>query len=403
MSNGPLDDLRVLDLGHDYSAPFAATLLADLGAQVIKVEKPGAGDVMRDVGPTGREGPIVWKSAGRNKLSLGLDWKIPASRPVLDRLITWADVLVESYRPGVLERNGMAPGALLELNPNLIVLRISGYGQTGPYSPRPGFGKAAEAYSGFCDLTGFPDGPPMHAGFPMADMTTGLMGALGIMTAVHALRSGRAKGQVIDLALYETPLRLIDYHVAVRTGAGLLPRRNGNRHPLSMAMSGMYRSRDGKWITYSAGSHAVAKRVLRMIGGSELGDDPRFTSLRAICRHDDEVHRRMTDWIGSRMADEVLRSFREAQAVAERVYDVDDILNDPHIAARGNLVKTNEDGVTVVNVVPTLTATPGRVRWLGRRGIGADSRSVLEQLGFSDSQIDELVRSGAVAVPDAQS
>jgi crotonobetainyl-CoA:carnitine CoA-transferase CaiB-like acyl-CoA transferase len=398
MEAGPLRDLRVVDLGHDYSAPFAATLLADFGADVIKVEPPGAGDVMRDVGPSGPTGPIVWKSAGRNKKALGLDWKNPKSRPVLERLVRWADVLVESYRPGVLERNGLGPDVLLELNPDLVVLRVSGYGQTGPYSARPGFGKAGEAFSGLCDLTGFPDGPPTHAGFPMADMTTGLMGAYGVMLALHARQRGHARGQVIDLGLYETPLRLIDYHVPVRTGAGLLPKRNGNRHPLSMAMSGMYKTSDGKWITYSAGSCAVAKRVLRLVGGDRLADDPRFTDLRSICRHDNEIHGLMSEWFAARSATDALAGFREADAVAARIYDVDDILRDPHVAARENLVGFDGETCKVVNVVPKLSATPGRVRWPGRREVGADSVAILGQLGFEQGEIESLIGSGAVSV-----
>ena len=169
MNDGPLQDIRVIDLGHDCSAPFAAALLADFGADVIAVERPGTGDIMRDVGPSGPTGPVVWKSAGRGKRSLALDWKHPKSRSVLEKLVRLSDVLVESYRPGVLERNGLGPDVLHEWNPDLIVLRVSGYGQTGTYGERPGFGKAAEAYSGACDISGFPDGPPVHAGFPMAE------------------------------------------------------------------------------------------------------------------------------------------------------------------------------------------------------------------------------------------
>lgn len=399
MRQGVLRDVRVIDLGHDYSAPFAATLLADFGADVIKVERPDGGDAMRDVGPSGPTGPVMWKSAGRGKRSIGLDWKNPKSRPVLERLVRGADVLVESYRPGVLERNGLGPNALLGWNPDLIILRVSGYGQTGPYSARRGFGKLAEAYSGFCDLTGFPEGPPMHAGFPMADMTSGLMGAFGIMLALHARRSGLARGQVIDLALYETVLRLIDYHVPIRTGIGLLPKRNGNRHPLSTSMSGMYRTRDGRWITYTAGTYAVAKRILRVIGGETFASDPRFGSLRDICRYDDEIHQRMAVWTSARDADDVLRAFWDAEAVAERVHDVDDILNDPHVAARQNLVSLESEPCKLVNVVPRLTKTPGEVRWMGRRHVGEDTVDILRELGFDQAAIQDLLTSGAASAP----
>jgi crotonobetainyl-CoA:carnitine CoA-transferase CaiB-like acyl-CoA transferase len=388
--------LRVVDLGHDYSAPFAATLFADFGADVIKVEKPGKGDVMRDVGPDSPTGPVVWKSAARNKRLLGLDWKNQDSRPVLERLIKWADVLVESYRPGVLERNNLAPATLLELNPSLIILRISGYGQTGPYHARPGFGKVGEAFSGVCDLTGSPHGPPTHAGFPMADMTSGLMGAFGILVALHARERGAAKGQVIDLGLYETPLRLIDFHIPVRTAVGLSPRRNGNRHPLSMAMSGMYQSADGKWITYSAGSVDVAKRVLRMIGGDSLAEDPRFTDLRSICRHDDEIDRLMTAWFAARSASEALEAFGKADAVAAPIYDVEDILADPQVAARENVASVPDEPCKLVNVVPSLSATPGRLRWIGGE-LGEHTTEILRSLRFTDGEIRDLLAGGAVS------
>ena len=402
MSEGPLKDIRVIDLGHDYSAPFAATLLADFGADVIMVERPGSGDIMRDIGPSGSTGPVVWKSCARGKRSLAVDWKNPKSRPVLEKLVLVSDVLVESYRPGVLERNGLAPEVLLAWNPDLIILRVSGYGQSGPYSERPGFGKAAEAFTGSCDLSGFPDGPPIHAGFPMADMTTGLMGAFGIMLALHARQKGLAKGQVIDLALYETLLRLIDYHIPVRTETGMVPKRNANRHPLSLALSGMYQSSDGRWITYSAGSYAVAKRVLTMIGGEDWANDARFASLRDICRYDDEIHERMAAWMNERTATQVIDAFRDVQAVAEFIHDVDDILADPHIAARENIVGFPGERCRVVNVVPNLDATPGAIRWLGRRYVGEDTVNVLgEILGLDASSIQDLLDSGAVSAGEA--
>jgi succinyl-CoA--D-citramalate CoA-transferase len=404
MSGGPLQDIRVIDLGHDYSAPFAAALLADFGADVIAVERPGTGDIMRDIGPSGPTGPVVWKSAGRGKRSLALDWKHPKSKSVLEKLVRVSDVLVESYRPGVLERNGLGPDVLHKWNPDLVILRVSGYGQTGAYGDRPGFGKAAEAYSGACDISGFPDGPPVHAGFPLADMTTGLMGAYGIMLALHAREKGLARGQVIDLALYETLLRLIDFHIPVRTALGLVPKRNANRHPLSLALSGMYRTRDGKWITYSAGSHAIAKRVLALIGGDDWASNPRFGSLREICQHDDAIHQRMTAWMAERSADEVLRGFQEVRAVAEFVHDVDDILADANIMARENVVGFEGERCRVVNVVPKMEKTPGKIRWLGRGRVGEDTIDVLANvLGLDEATIQDLLDSGAVDTGGAAS
>jgi succinyl-CoA--D-citramalate CoA-transferase len=231
----------------------------------------------------------------------------------------------------------------------------------------------------------------------MADMTTGLMGAYGIMLALRARASGIARGQVIDLALYETLLRLIDFHIPIRTGLGLVPKRNANRHPLSLALSGMYRTRDGKWITYSAGSHDIAKRVLALIGGHEWASDARFGSLREICRYDDEIHQRMTAWMGQRDAADVLHAFRDVRAVAEFIHDVNDILADPNIAARDNVVAFEGEPCQVVNVVPKMDKTPGRIRWLGRRQVGEDTVEILtEVLGFDQATVRDLIESGAV-------
>lgn len=394
---GVLSGVRVLDFGHALAGPFAATLLADFGADVIKIERPGAGDAMRDIGPSSATGPAWWKSMGRGKRCLALDWKNPKSRSIVEKLVREADVFVESFRPGVLEKNGLGPDVLLAWNSNLVILRVSGYGQTGPYGARPGFGKAAEALSGLCDLTGSPDGPPTHPGFPMGDMTTGLMGAYGVMLALYGIQRG-GKGQVIDLAIYEAPLRLIDYHIPVRTGTSKHPKRNGNRQPMSFALSGVYRTKDARWLTYSAATYPVAKRVLYLVGGAALADDPRFTSLQAICEIDNEIDTKMNKWMAERTADQVAQEFKNAQAVAEFIYDVDDILRDPHIRARQNIVEFEGEPCKVVNVVPKLNSTPGRVRWLGR-GIGEDTVEVLREVaGLGESEIADLVESKAVAV-----
>lgn len=399
LGNGALKDVRVLDFGHALAGPFAATLFADFGAEVIKIERPGAGDAMRDLGPKASTGPAWWKSMGRGKRCLALDWKNAKARVVLERLVRQAHVFVESFRPGVLEKNNLGPDVLHGWNPDLVILRVSGYGQYGPYSGRPGFGKTAEALSGLCDLTGYPDGPPTHPGFPMGDMTTGLMGAYGVMLALYAIQRGDARGQVIDLPIYETPLRLIDYHVPVRTGTGKLPKRNGNRQPLSFALSGVYKAKDGRWVTYSAATFSIAQRVLNLIGVDALANDPELTSLQAICEFDDEIDKAMKSWIGARTSSTAIEEFKKAQAAAEAIYDVDDILKDPHIEVRRNIVTFEGEPCSVVNVVPSLSQTPGKVRWLGRE-VGEDTIEILrDSLGFSRAEIDDLLRSRAVALP----
>ena len=219
---GPLENLRIVELGHVIAGPLAASLLSDFGAKVVKVETPGRPDMMRDLGPTAIDGVGVWwKTLARNKQILGLDWKSEEGLKVLRKLVERSDVLVENFRPGVLERAGIGPEVLHGWNPDLVILRVSGYGQDGPMRDTPAFGRAAEAMSGLAHLTGFADGSPMHPGFPAADSTTGLMGALGLMIALYARERGVVRGQVVDLAVFEALLRLIDYHVPAVTGAGI--------------------------------------------------------------------------------------------------------------------------------------------------------------------------------------
>jgi crotonobetainyl-CoA:carnitine CoA-transferase CaiB-like acyl-CoA transferase len=236
----------------------------------------------------------------------------------------------------------------------------------------------------------------MHPGFPMGDMTTGLMGAYGIMLALYHIQRG-GRGQVIDLGIYEAPLRLIDYHVPIRTGTDRYPTRNGNRQPMSFALSGVYKTSDGRWLTYSAATFPIAKRVLSLIGGEAWANDPRFTSLQAVCKCDDEVDARMKQWMEKRTAEDVIQQFKEAQAVVELIRNVDDILADPHIEARQNIVGFEGEPCKVVNAVPNLSATPGRVRWLGR-AIGQDTTEILAQdIGLTKEQIADLYASGAVS------
>jgi crotonobetainyl-CoA:carnitine CoA-transferase CaiB-like acyl-CoA transferase len=203
---------------------------------------------------------VWWKTLARGKRSLAIDLKHESAGAIMERLVKGSDVFVESFRPGVLERLNMAPSVLLKWNPDLIILRISGYGQTGPYSSKPGFGRAAEAFSGLLFLTGFPEGPPTHPGFAMGDMTTALMGAYGVMLALHARSQGLSRGQVIDLALYEATLRLMDFPIPVTTGSDVKLERVGNRQPMDYALSNIFRAKDNRWVMYSAASPTVAKR-----------------------------------------------------------------------------------------------------------------------------------------------
>jgi crotonobetainyl-CoA:carnitine CoA-transferase CaiB-like acyl-CoA transferase len=295
----------------------------------------------------------------------------------------------------VLERAGIGPETLHEWNPDLIVLRVSGYGQEGPMRDVPAFGRAAEAMSGLAHLTGFPDGPPMHPGFPAADSTTGLMGALGIMIALFAREKGIVRGQVVDLAVFEALLRLMDYPVPAMTGANHSPRRNGLRQPMDFAPGGMFRTSDGVWLTVSAGSAETAQRLMRAVGGDSLADDPRFETLGEMSQHMAVVFDAINDFVTQHTAEEVAAVFARHDAVASRVLSVEEITTNEQIRHRGDIVSVEGEQTQVIGPIPHLSATPGELRWLGRPP-GADSRSILSDLGFDDEQISALCEAGLV-------
>ena len=395
---GPLDKLKIIELGHVIAGPLSAALLSDFGADVIKIEAPNRTDMMRELGPKAEDGVGVWwKTLGRNKKTLSLNWKSDEGCDILRQLVEGADVLVENFRPGVLERGGVGPKTLHEWNPDLIILRVSGYGQEGPMRDVPAFGRAAEAMSGLAHLTGFTDGPPMHPGFPAADSTTGLMGALGIMIALFAREKGAARGQVVDLAVFEALLRLMDYPVPALTGANHSPRRNGLRQPMDYAPGGMFRTSDGVWLTVSAGSAETAQRLLRAVGGDVLANDPRFASLAEMSQHMSDVFDAINDFVTQRTLAEVEAEFARYDAVASRVLSVEEIATNEQIRHRGDIVSIEGEQTKVIGPVPHLSATPGELRWLGRAP-GADTRSILRDLGFDDEQITSLCIAGLVSL-----
>ncbi|WP_282127731.1 CaiB/BaiF CoA transferase family protein [Roseobacter litoralis] len=395
---GPLDHLKIIELGHVIAGPLSAALLSDFGADVIKIEAPNRTDMMRDLGPKAEDGVGVWwKTLGRNKKTLGLDWKSDEGRDILRKLVEGADVLVENFRPGVLERAGIGPDILHGWNQELIILRVSGYGQDGPMRDVPAFGRAAEAMSGLAHLTGFPDGPPMHPGFPAADSTTGLMGALGIMIALLAREKGTARGQVVDLAVFEALLRLMDYPVPALTGANHSPRRNGLRQPMDFAPGGMFRTSDGVWLTVSAGSAETAQRLLRAVGGDTLADDPRFATLAEMSQHMSMVFDAINDFVTQHTLVEVEAEFARHDAVASKVLSVEEIATNEQIRHRGDIVSVEGEPTQVVGPIPHLSATPGALRWLGRPP-GADTRAILRDIGLDDDQIAALSVAGLVGL-----
>jgi len=398
--NGPLSGILVLDLGNGAAGPFASTLLADFGADVVKVERPGDGDVMRT---WDYAGGVWWKSMSRGKRSIAVDLSTATGRDLAKDLIVKADVIVESFRPGVLERLGLGPEVISALNPNAILLRVSGYGQTGPYRDRPGYGKAAEAFSGLLHMTGFPDDPPVYVGFPIADMCSGLMGAFGILLAWIARQRGMADGQVIDLALYESVLRVMDYLVPIASGSTVPLKRNGNRQPMNFAPSGIFRCKDERWVLYSAASPEIVRRVLTVVAGAEYARQPQFASLATIRNHVDEIDGLVAEYCAQHTGEEVVKSFTDAEAVAALVYTPAEVVSEPHILARKSIVPMDGEEALFVNAIPMLSKTPGKIRFLGATSVGRDGLHVLRDiLGYDPERIQRAIESRAVQIPSAE-
>jgi len=401
--HGPLEDIRIVELGHVIAGPLSATLMADFGADVIKVEHPHGGDMMRDLGPKAKQDGVGvwWKTIARNKRILSLNWKADEGRAILRKLVEQADVLVENFRAGVLERGGIGPDVLHEWNPDLIILRISGYGQSGPMAKKPAFGRAAEAMAGMPHITGYENGPPMHPGFPAADSTTGLMGAMGVMMALHTRGQNGVRGQVVDLAVFEALMRLMDYPVPALTGAKLSPKRNGLRQPMDFAPGGMFRTLDGAWVTVSAANPQTAQRLLRAVSGDALADDPRFADMPAITKNMAAFFDALNAFIAKTDLADVEAAFEAADAVAAPVLSVEDILAHPQINHRGDIATIEGEETRVIGPVPKLSETPGSMRWLGREE-NADSRTILQELGYEVAEIEILAAQGIIGLPEGK-
>jgi crotonobetainyl-CoA:carnitine CoA-transferase CaiB-like acyl-CoA transferase len=395
-----LNGIRVVDLGHALAGPFATTMVADFGADVLKIERPQTGDPMRRLGPRKDGVPLWWKTAARNKRSVTLDFTKPRGRELLIELIRASDVVVENFRPGTLERHGLGWEELRQANPRLVMLRISGFGQNGPYSSRPGFGRTAEAMSGAAELTGFPEGPPIHVGYSLADTLAGLMGAFGILLALVG-RDREGEGDCIDLALYEPLFRLIDWQVIVYDQLGIVPTRAGNEFPgvLEGVAAGVAKTIDGKWLSYSAATDSVLERLIRFALGEDALNDERFATLEARRTNASHVQSAVSAWIGSRTAADVEQVFKDNQAVIGEVFTMETIWNDEGYRARGNIVEVDdgESGpLSMHGVIPHLLGRPGEVRWPGPT-LGQHTEEVLVELaGVRADEILELRRDGVI-------
>lgn len=368
-----LDGLKVLDLATVFAGPGAARHFADFGADVIKIEAPG-GDGTRRMTWFPPEGgdSYAWKMLARNKRCVTLDLKSGAGRDALLALAAHADVLIENSRPGTMERLGLGPDLLLERNPGLVILRVSGFGQTGPYAGKPGFATIAEAMSGFAAINGEPDGAPLVPPVALTDEVTALVGAFAVMVALrHRDRTG--VGQVIDANLLESMIQLMGPLPSAAAHLGYDQPRLGSGIPYSVPR-GTFRCSDGRWVAVSASTESVANRVLELLG---VADDPRFSTFADRAEHRAALTAIVADWIAHRTHDDVIAAFEGAQAAIGPVLTMRELLEDPHVRARSIFVEV--DGVIMPGPIARLSATPGVLRYAGKPQ-GTDTRTVLEAL-----------------------
>ncbi|MET7428640.1 MULTISPECIES: CaiB/BaiF CoA transferase family protein [Streptomyces] len=391
-----LDGLRVLDLATLFAGPMAATLLGDFGAEVIKVEHPRRPDPSRGHGPAKDGVGLWWKVLGRNKRTVTLDLSTPGGRDTLLRLAATADVVIENFRPGTLEKWDLGWPELSAANPRLVLARVTAFGQFGPYAHRPGFGTLAEAMSGFAAVTGEPDAPPTLPPFGLADSIAGLATAYAVLAALAA-RERTGVGQTVDMAIIEPILSVLGPHTTWYDQLGYVQERTGNRSA-NNAPRNTYRTADGTWVAVSTSAQSVAERVLRLVGRPELIEEPWFATGADRAAHADVLDEAVGSWIATRTRAEVLAAFEKAEAAVAPVQDVRDVLADPQYQALDTVTTVDDPELgplRMQNVLFRLSATPGAIRWAGRPH-GADTDAVLTEIGLTPADIAALRAEGAL-------
>jgi crotonobetainyl-CoA:carnitine CoA-transferase CaiB-like acyl-CoA transferase len=396
VSSKPLAGLTVVEAATLFAAPLAGMLLGDFGAEVIKLEHPSRPDPARGHGPQ-KDGIGLWfKSLARNKRLMTLDLSRPEGAALFLRLAESADVVLENFRPGTFERWGLGWRELSTANPRLVLARVSGFGQSGPYAVRPGFGTLAEAMSGFAAVNGEPEGPPLLPPFALADGVAGLATAFSVLVALRA-RDATGRGQVVDTSLVEPLLALLGPQVTAYDLLGELQPRTGNRSTHT-APRNVYRTADGKWVAVAASANSIAERVLRLVGRPDLVDEDWFGSGSGRAAHVEEIDAAVAGWIAARPRDEVLSAFEAAEAAVAPIYDASDVVADPHLAAVGAVRLVDDDvlgPLRLVNVISRLSETPGGIEWTGREH-GRDTGAVLRELGIDDAEVQQLRANGIV-------
>jgi crotonobetainyl-CoA:carnitine CoA-transferase CaiB-like acyl-CoA transferase len=387
-----LSGIRVADISNFLAAPMASMFLGDYGAEVVKVEHPSRGDEMRFWGENKKGVGLYYKVVNRNKKSVTADLRTPIGVEIVKRLVRTADVVIENYRPGTLEKWGLGYDVLSEVNPRIVMLRITGFGQTGPYSHKPGFGTLAEAFAGAAHITGFPDRPPLLPAFGLGDSTAGLAGAFLTMVALFERERHGGRGQVVEFAIYEPLLTLLGPQVVNYDQLGLVQERSGSRLPFT-APRNTYRTRDGKWVAIAGSAQSIFERICRALERPELIADPRFRDNRIRMENAAELDAELQSAIERFDLDALIRRFEQHEAAVAPVNNVAQIFADPHYAARQNITAVPDEELggplRMQNVVGNFSRTPGAIRRAGPR-LGEHNREVLvEELGFSEAELQD--------------
>jgi formyl-CoA transferase len=395
--SGPLAGLRVIELGTLIAGPFCARLLAEFGAEVVKIEAPDGGDPLRTWRKLHGGTSLWWRVQSRNKKSVTVNLRTEAGQEIVRRLAREADVVVENFRPGAMEKWGLGYERLSADNPGLIMVRLSGYGQSGPYRDQPGFGAIGEAMGGIRFVTGYPDRPPVRAGISLGDSVAAMYGVIGALMALHARQGNGGRGQVVDVALYEAVFSLMESLLPEYDVTGFVRSRSGASLP-GIVPSNTYTTHDGKYLVIGANGDSIFKRFMQAIGRPDLAGDPTLASNDGRVQRTEELDRVIGDWAAGVTLDQALELLARAEVPAGKIYDIADIVRDVHYQARGMLEQHHlPDGtpIKLPGIVPKLSAAPGGTRWLGP-ALGEHTDEVLMRAGYARDEIGRLRAAGVV-------
>jgi len=395
--NLPLQGIKVIELGTLIAGPFCARLLGEFGAEVIKIEPPGFGDPLRKWRKLYQGTSLWWRVQARNKKSVTLDLKRPEAQEIVRKLVAGADIVVENFRPGAMEKWNLGWEQLAQVNPGLIMVRLSGFGQSGPYRDRPGFGAIGESMGGLRYVTGYPDRPPVRVGVSIGDSIAALHGVIGALMALRHREVNGGRGQFVDVALYEAVFNMMESVLPEYDMFGLIRERSGASLP-GIVPSNTYVTRDRKYVVIGANADSIFKRMMNAIGRADLADDPALAHNDGRVARTEEIEKVIGDWVAANVLDHVLEVLEGAEVPSGKIFDIADIMKDPHYAARGMIREHRlEDGKTLKlpGIVPKLSETPADTKWLGP-ALGAHTEEVLGALGYSQDEVRTLKQRGVI-------